>query len=430
MLVIDHDRPDGPQQAGSQPKVNLARPWCVVAGSLAIIWATYGLLASNGVFISYWSSNQLAHMPRSSTTWINGVHLFLSLVLGYPAGLIFDKYGSNLLMTGGGIFYLAGIFAMAESTKFWHFMIAYGVVAGTGCGVSSTIAISVLSHWFKEKRGLATGIVMLGGSLGGVMFPLTLRPLFQKIGWSWSIRALGVFISILVIIGILCIRSGPQIRHTKAPFKMFLNPTFLLMTIGVAAFDFVLFGALGLLPAFGESLNHSHTTSYQLLATLNACSGVGRILAGMLADRIGPLNATISVLSVGLISMLAFWLISNLHVALLYAFAAMFGLSSGGVLSLEPLCIGRLCHESHFGQFYGACFLAVAAITMICIPVGSTLLDTFGQHGFVAFFACVLLISIICFAGSRWLICKGKVDGMVDDGQEIMVEQKRGIRYV
>ncbi|KAM0193841.1 hypothetical protein ACHAPA_009006 [Fusarium lateritium] len=174
-------------------------------------------------------------MPRSSITWINGIHLFLSLVLGYPAGLIFDKYGSNLLMTGGGIFYLAGIFAMAESTKFWHFMLAYGVVAGTGCGVSSTIAISVLSHWFKENRGLATGIVMLGGSLGGVMFPLTLRPLFQKIGWSWSIRALGIFISILVIIGVLCIRSGPQIRRTKkAPLKMFLNPTFLLMTIGVA----------------------------------------------------------------------------------------------------------------------------------------------------------------------------------------------------
>ena len=67
---------------------------------------------------------------------------------------------------------------------------------------------------------------------------------------------------------------------------------------------------------------------------------------------------------------------------------------------------------------------------MICIPVGSTLLDTFGQHGFVAFFACVLLISIIGFAGSRWLICKGKVDGLNDNGQEIVLEKKRGICYV
>lgn len=231
----DHGPPDEFQQPGTQPKSRRIRQCLAVVGSLATIWATYGLLASNGVFLSFWSSNQLAQSPQSSTTWITGVHVFLSLALGCPVGIAFDRYGSTLLMLGGSAFYLAGIFAMAESTKFWHFMVTYGIVAGTGCGVTSTIAISVLSHWFEERRGLATGIVMLGGSLGGVMFPLTLRPLFQRIGWAWSIRALGIFLTVLVSTGVLCIRSRPQVRRTKrAPIKEFFNIAFLLVTVGIA----------------------------------------------------------------------------------------------------------------------------------------------------------------------------------------------------
>lgn len=211
-----------------------ARRWMVVAGSMTTIWATYGLLASNGVFLSFWSSNQLADFPHSTTAWINGVHLFLTLFLGLPIGIVFDKHGSHILMITGSVLYLAGIFGMAESSQFWHFMITYGVVGGTGCAILSTVAISVLGHWFDEGKGLATGIVMLGGSLGGVMFPLALRPLFEKVGWSWSIRTLGFFITVLVALGLLGVRSRASIRRTQAvPVKSFFRPILVLVVVGI-----------------------------------------------------------------------------------------------------------------------------------------------------------------------------------------------------
>jgi MFS family permease len=85
-------------------------------------------------------------------------------------------------------------------------------------------------------------------------------------------------------------------------------------------------------------------------------------MAGILGDQIGPFNAILSVLVVGLMSVIACWLQSSYSVALLYLFAAIFGLSSGGALSLEPLCIGRLCPVHQFGQYYGTCYLVVAAL--------------------------------------------------------------------
>jgi MFS family permease len=226
--INDAEAPTKREKGGS------IRRWMVVAGSMTSIWATYGLLASNGVLLSYWTSNQLSGLPHSSTAWINGVHLFLTLFLGSPIGIIFDKHGSNILMITGSVIYLAGIFGMAESSQFWHFMVTYGILGGTGCSILSTVAISVLGHWFDEGKGLATGIVMLGGSLGGVMFPLVLRPLFEKIGWSWSIRALGLFITVLVALGLLSVRSRKSIRRTQAvPLKSFLRLTCVLVVVGI-----------------------------------------------------------------------------------------------------------------------------------------------------------------------------------------------------
>lgn len=223
------DYVDTPAQASE----GLVRRWTVVAGSTALIWATYGLLASNGVFLSYWSSNQLADTPNSTVAWINGVHLFLTWFLALPIGIVFDKHGSNVLLIVGSILYLAGIFGMAESSRFWHFMTTYGIVAGVGSAILSTVAVSVLGHWFDKGKGLATGVVILGGSLGGVVFPLTLRPLFGKIGWSWSIRALALFITILIGFGGLVVRSRASLRRAQAiPVRTVLRPNFLLVTLG------------------------------------------------------------------------------------------------------------------------------------------------------------------------------------------------------
>ena len=215
-------------------QVGPVRRWMVVGGSTALVWATYGLLASNGIFLSYWSANQLAGLAHSTTAWINGVHLFLNWSLTFPIGIVFDKRGSNMLLFVGSAFYLAGIFGMAESSRFWQFMVTYGILGGAGSAILSTVAISVLGHWFDKRKGLATGTVILGGSLGGVVFPLALRPMFEEIGWSWSIRALGFFLTILIGLGLFTVRSRAPVMHTRpVAIRSVLRPTFLLATLGI-----------------------------------------------------------------------------------------------------------------------------------------------------------------------------------------------------
>jgi len=47
---------------------------------------------------------------------------------------------------------------------------------------------AVIGHWFKRRRALAFGIASLGAGIGGVLFPIVTRELFEDVGWVVPFR--------------------------------------------------------------------------------------------------------------------------------------------------------------------------------------------------------------------------------------------------
>ena len=47
-------------------------------------------------------------------------------------------------------------------------------------------AYAIVGHWFRRKRALAFGITSLGAAIGGVLFPIAARELFEEIGCVMS----------------------------------------------------------------------------------------------------------------------------------------------------------------------------------------------------------------------------------------------------
>ena len=72
------------------------RAWLVVAGSFCIIFGTFGLLSSVGIFQAYWQENQLKAYTSRDVGWIAAVNVFLNLFLGVQVGVTFDRYGKTL----------------------------------------------------------------------------------------------------------------------------------------------------------------------------------------------------------------------------------------------------------------------------------------------------------------------------------------------
>lgn len=119
--------------------------------------------------------------------------------------------------------------------EYWHFMIVFGVLGGVGTSLIFTPAIGAIGHYFMAKRGNATGLAAVGGSFGGVIFPLMLQKLFTEVGWGWALRIQGFIFLGLVTVACFLIRSRLPSRpggSVLPDFRIFRQPSLTLVTIG------------------------------------------------------------------------------------------------------------------------------------------------------------------------------------------------------
>lgn len=212
------------------------RAWSVVLGAFAITTATFGIQSSIGVFQQYWQTHQLRIYTSSQIGWISSVAVFWNLFLIFIIGPVFDRFGSRWLMITGGIGYFASIIILAWCTKYWHFLLDFGFLMGISTALLTMPAISALSHWFKKKLGIATGIAFAGSSVGGVAFPIILQQCLAHKGWSWTIFIVSIITAVLLVLGIFLVRGRlpPSSGRVKINFNAFKDFRFVCATLGVA----------------------------------------------------------------------------------------------------------------------------------------------------------------------------------------------------
>ncbi|KAL2399975.1 Riboflavin transporter MCH5 [Exophiala dermatitidis] len=383
--------------------------WLVLTGAFLALFASFGFMVSIGPIQEYLQKHQLSSYSARDVGWIPSVFVYLALALGIWVGPIFDRYGPRWISLIGSICYIVMIFLLAECKSYWQFLLCLGVLGGPSGATLTTTALGVVSHWFKRKRGLATGIAMVGSSFGGVAYPLILRRTLPLYGYAWSMRIVG-----FVILGCLCLGNyllkprlppSPAAKQQKIiSLTLFGDLKFTFLTISVFGFEIVLFGALGILPTYTTySGRYPADTGFYVIAVLNGVSCIGRIIPGYASDFIGRFNTLLIMLVFTLVFMLALWLpFGTESLGALYAFSATFGFGTGAWMALVPACIGQLCEAEHFGRYYGTLYFIASLATLVCVPISGELVDTVGPQVMVGFMCAVLGISIFVFVLSRW----------------------------
>ncbi|KAJ5723941.1 hypothetical protein N7488_001976 [Penicillium malachiteum] len=377
--------------------------WLVVLGSFLGLFGSLGLINTIGTFQAYIESHQLKEYSSGDVGWIFGMFPFLTFFCGVQIGPIFDARGPRALILAGSICEMAFIILLGFCTQYWHFMLVIGVLGGVGASLIFTPAISAVGHFFYEKRGLATGIAATGGSIGGVVFPLTLEALFPKIGWGWATRVIALLCLISLSISNLLIRSRlPQKPFSKEnvlpDFRIFSDARFALTTASVFFIEWGLFIPISYISSYALYQGFSTEFSYQILAILNVGSFFGRWLPGFFADFLGRFNTLIVTVALCLLCNACLWLPAGNSLALLVIYALIFGFASGSNISLTPVCVGQLCKTEHYGRYYATAYTIVSFGTLTGIPIaGEILARCNGEYwGLISF-------TIACYAAG--LIC-------------------------
>ncbi|KAK5131807.1 hypothetical protein LTR08_000562 [Meristemomyces frigidus] len=392
--------PEAPGSPDSSDKVEVVYPegglqaWLVVLGSFSGMAASFGYMNTIGIYAAYLKEHQLSQYSESTIGWIFSIYIFLSFFCGLQIGPIFDAKGPKMLIMAGSVLMLLSAFLLAECTEYWHFMIVFGVLGGTGTSLIFTPSVSAIGHFFMLGRANATGIAAAGGSLGGIIFPLMLQDLFPKVGWAWAIRAQAFIILVLLILANLLIRSRlpPRAGGSVMPdFTIFRQPAFALVAVGTYFLEWGLFIPITYLTSYAlHSGAMSQTFAFQVIAIFNAGSCLGRWAPGYLADKFGRYNTMIVTIFFCMSSSLALWLpatVLSTHpdanntktiLALTIAYSILMGFASGSNISLTPVCVGMLCDTEEYGRYYATCYTLVSFGTLTGVPIAGAIIQASG----------------------------------------------------
>ncbi|KAI6124764.1 major facilitator superfamily domain-containing protein, partial [Pisolithus croceorrhizus] len=343
--------------------------------------------SSWGIFQEYYERVLLFNKSPSTIAWIGSVQAgFVAFIFlpGLLTGRLFDLGHFKIPFFTASCGLIACTFLTAECKQYWQFLLVQGLFTGSFSGIIYAQAISVVPHWFSKKKGTALGIVSIGSSLGGILFPTAGQNLIPLVGFKWTVRVFGFMMLVALGIANLGIdRRLPSVnvKGGLVNLSAFRYPAYTIYCISGITCYLGLYTMPTYLPVSATAVGMSNNFSFLLIAITNAASGLGRLSVGLLSDQIGeycallcnlgPLNAMIPFR--GLAGILTFaWPYASSQGALI-GVSLLYGIASGTYVSLIVAPAMAMGDVSDVGRRVGM-FLTIAALgTLVGTPISGAI---------------------------------------------------------
>ena len=296
-------------------------------------------------------------------------------LMGIVMGSLTDKWGPRTVMTVSGIILGIGYFLMSRIGNLWQLYLFYGVIIGVGTSSGYVTPLSTVARWFKARRSLMTGIVLIGMSMGTLIAPIVSERLIAFYNWrlSYVISAIALFLVVVFAAQFLkrdpySTRTGPKKELTQiqthenrdiAGFTLkeaIVKRQFWLLAGAELCFGVVLFSILVHIVPHATALGMTPARASLVLAALGFFGIIGRIVLGNAADHIG--NKRIYVVGFILLAIALLWLAFASEGWRFYVFSAIFGFSFAGMETSESPMAAWLFGLKAHGQVFGTIIVA------------------------------------------------------------------------
>ena len=318
-----------------------------------------------------------------------------------PAGWLQDRIGPRKVATVGSILFLVG-YSLASLMRFipshtW-LILMYGGVVGVACGLTYSCIAPTARKWYADRPGFAVSTAVMGFGLASVVVAPLKKVMIDALGVDGTIFLLGIFVFVFSIAGARLMRNpdpdwtppqlaGPSHKTTRKipvtvkdvpPGQFIRTPVFYSLWLALAAVIGGGLTAIGLLIPFGElHLKLTPTEAALSISIFSLVNGLGRPVAGWLADRIGVVRVMIIVYTVQAAVFLAMpWVVTSYLLLLVCSF--LLGAGYAVTFALFPVLVASGFGTRYLGINYGLVFSAfgIGALTGF---IGSKLLDSTGS---------------------------------------------------
>ncbi|WP_017733685.1 L-lactate MFS transporter [Nafulsella turpanensis] len=168
------------------------------------------------------------------------------------------------------------------------FILTYGLLSGIGLGIGYIAPVSTLVKWFPDRRGLATGMAVLGFGTGALITAPVAAGMMETLGISTTFYILGTSYFVLMLLGALYIAPPPKgwlpagMKQSKASGKEKVVNDLSSLTAK-------------------EAVKTKHFWMLWTIMIINTSAGIMMIsVASPMAQTIGGLSAAAAAVMVGL----------------------------------------------------------------------------------------------------------------------------------
>ena len=300
------------------------------------------------------------------------------LVLGFSAAFLgkwVERVGPRKSGITAAVFYAVGIFGSGiaiylKVLPLFYFF--YGFIGGIGLGIGYITPVSTLVRWFPDKRGLATGMAIMGFGFSALIFGPLMQFLFDTVGVSNAFYVLGLMYLIIMIGSSLYMEKPPEgylpqgfkakpnakedVSNVDVNTAMKTNRFYyilIMMFINISSGIALIASAS---PMMQDKLSYSPIKAAAMVGFIGVFNGLGRIFWSGISDFLGRANVYILFFA---FQILAFYFLPSLSYELLFLIV-LFSIITiyGGAFAILPAFLGDLFGTKQLGAIHGMILIA------------------------------------------------------------------------
>ena len=356
---------------------------------------------------------------EADKSWPYAIACLVFSLTMVPAGRLQDKIGPRVVAAFGGVLVGLGMMLASTANTPLMYILGFGLLAGSGIGFGYASATPPAVKWFPARRtGLIAGLVVSGFGLASVWASPATKWLIAEYGIPGTMFGLGIAF-LVVVVGLAQILVPPPKGFVPAgstpvaaaavkkenfgPGEMLATWQFYLLwfmyACGAGA-GLMVIAKLAALAKQQAGLN----LGFLLVVALAVGNGGGRILAGMLSDKIGRQKTMFgcfllqAVLMVLLAQAQAGTTLAT--AAVMALMSALIGANYGANLSLFPSITKDYYGLKNFGVNYGLIFTAWGIGGFLLSLLAGKLYDMHASYTYSCYTAAGLLVlaALVTFA--------------------------------
>jgi len=333
-----------------------------------------------------------------------------------PAGRMQDKLGPRLVATLGGILVGIGMILASLGTGLSFYVIGFGILAGAGIGFGYASATPPSVKWFPAaKTGMIAGIVVSGFGLASVYAAPLSTWLAASFGLKVMMMSLGIGFLVVVVALAQMLKpppagyvpagtppkpaatGGPKKKEEFLPREMLKTWQFYMLWFMYACGA----GAGLMIISICKKINAKAGVGVLAVVALALGNGGGRIVAGMLSDKLGRRKTMFLFFLAQAIVIVALAIVGGKDVppaVVMIVLSLLVGANYGSNLALFPSATKTYYGLKNFGMNYGLMFTAwgiggfILAQFAARVYDGKIVADWAGSYSFAFYTSAALLV--------------------------------------